>query len=136
VFAFWIARVWERFKDRHWRNAIQAGLVPLSIGFMAASAYVVTRAADISYVAAAITAIVAVLMYFSKANPLLLLAAGGAIGTARSPAITTNANAPARERRAIGQSSGRYLTRTLHRCNAPVTLLKASPASDWIWRSA
>ena len=56
LFAFWIARVWERFKDAHWRNAIQAGLVPLSIGLMAASAYVVTGAADKSSVAAAITA--------------------------------------------------------------------------------
>ena len=80
IFAFWIARIWERFKDRHWRNAIQAGLVPLSIGFMAASAYVVARAADISWIAAALTAIAAVLMYFGKLNPFLLLAAGGLIG--------------------------------------------------------
>ena len=82
VFAFWIARVWERFKDRHWRIAIQAGLVPLAIGFMAASAYVVTRAADVSWVAAALTAAVGVLMYLGKLNPLLLLAAGGVIGLA------------------------------------------------------
>jgi chromate transporter len=82
LFAFWIAGVWQRFKDAHWRNAIQAGLVPLSIGFMAASAYVVTRAADISYVAAALTAVVAVLMHFTRINPLLLLAGGGAIGLA------------------------------------------------------
>jgi chromate transporter len=82
MFAFWIARIWERFKDRHWRNAIQASLVPLSIGFMAASAYVVTRAADISYVAGSLTAIVALLMHLGKVNPLLLLAAGGVIGLA------------------------------------------------------
>jgi len=82
IFAFWIARIWERFKDRHWRNAIQAGLVPLSIGFMAASAYVVTRAADISWVATGLTAAVGVLMYLGKLNPLLLLAAGGVIGFA------------------------------------------------------
>ena len=79
VFAFYIARIWERFKERHWRNAIQAGLVPLSIGFMAASAYVVTRAADISWLAAVLTAVVGVLMYFGLANPLVLLAGGGLI---------------------------------------------------------
>jgi len=82
VLAFYVGQIWERFKDRHWRNAIQAGLVPLSIGFMAASAYVVTRAADISWVAAGLTAVVGVLMYFGKLNPLLLLAAGGLIGLA------------------------------------------------------
>ncbi|MGI8526743.1 MAG: chromate transporter [Pseudolabrys sp.] len=82
LFAFWIARVWERFKDAHWRNAIQAGLVPLSIGLMAASAYVVTAAADKSGVAAAITAATVALAYFTRINPLWALVAGGAIGLA------------------------------------------------------
>jgi chromate transporter len=82
LFAFWIARVWERFKDAHWRNAIQAGLVPLSIGLMAASAYVVSAAADKSSVAAAVTAATAATTYFAKINPLWFFVLGGAIGLA------------------------------------------------------
>ena len=82
LFAFWISRVWERFKDAHWRNAIQAGLVPLSIGLMAASAYVITRAADISWVAVLLTAATAATSYFTKVSPLWFFLLGGAIGLA------------------------------------------------------
>jgi chromate transporter len=80
LFAFWIARVWERFKDAPWRNAIQAGLVPLSIGLMAASAYVVTGAADKTWVAAVITVATAASAYFTKISPLWFFLLGGAIG--------------------------------------------------------
>jgi chromate transporter len=82
LFAFWIARMWERFKDAHWRNAIQAGLVPLSIGLMAASAYVVSGAADKSWVAAALTTATAATAYFTRINPLWAFLLGGAIGLA------------------------------------------------------
>jgi chromate transporter len=82
LFAFWIARVWERFKDAPWRNAIQAGLVPLSIGLMAASAYVVAGAADTNWVALAITLATAVAGYFTRINPLWLFVAGGVLGLA------------------------------------------------------
>ena len=30
VLAFFVAKVWDRFKDARWRIAIQAGLVPVS----------------------------------------------------------------------------------------------------------
>ena len=30
--AFFIAQVFDRFKEKHWRKAIQAGLVPVSVG--------------------------------------------------------------------------------------------------------
>jgi chromate transporter len=80
LFAFWIARIWERFKDAHWRNAIQAGLVPLSIGLMAASAYVITGAADKTWAAAAITAVTALAGYFTRIHPMWFFVVGGAAG--------------------------------------------------------
>ncbi len=82
LFAFWIAQVWERFKHALWRNAIQAGLVPLSIGLMAASAYVITGAADKTWIAFGLTAATAAVSYFTKINPLWLFAVGGTIGLA------------------------------------------------------
>ncbi|MBV9261072.1 MAG: chromate transporter, partial [Pseudolabrys sp.] len=82
LFAFWIAQVWERFKDAHWRNAIQTGLVPLSIGLMAASAYVVTIAADISWVAVVLTGATAATAYFTRVSPLWFFLLGGLIGLA------------------------------------------------------
>ncbi len=37
------ARTWDRFKDAPWRIAVQAGLVPISVGLIGASAIVLTR---------------------------------------------------------------------------------------------
>lgn len=80
VVAFFVARVWDRFKEARWRIAIQAGLVPVSLGLMAASAYVIARATDQSLLATAITAVTAALAYFTRINPLWTFAIAGALG--------------------------------------------------------
>ena len=80
LFAFWIARVWDRFKDARWRIAIQAGLVPVSLGLMAASAFVIAGTADHSLLAAAVTAATALVAYFTRLNPLWLFAVAGGLG--------------------------------------------------------
>ena len=51
VLAHFLGRTWDRFKDAPWRMAVQAGLVPISVGLVGASAIVLTRAADHSWVA-------------------------------------------------------------------------------------
>ena len=43
---FLFARTWERFKDAPWRVIVQAGLVPVTVGLIAASAFLLARAAD------------------------------------------------------------------------------------------
>ncbi|MGH8734285.1 MAG: chromate transporter, partial [Burkholderiales bacterium] len=63
VFAFFVGRIWDRFKHARWRIAIQAGLVPVSIGLIAASALIVARAASGSWVAMALTAATAAVTY-------------------------------------------------------------------------
>lgn len=80
VMAFLVARVWDRFKDARWRIAIQAGLVPVSLGLIAASAFVVARAADHNVVAGLITAATAAVAFATRINPLWLFAAGGVLG--------------------------------------------------------
>jgi chromate transporter len=80
VFAFFIGRVWYRFKDAPWRAAIQAGLVPVSIGLIAASALVVTRAAAINWVAVGLTVVTAVVTYKWRLNPLWIFAAAAVLG--------------------------------------------------------
>jgi chromate transporter len=80
LMAFLIARVWDRFKTARWRIAIQAGLVPVSLGLMAASAYVIARATDQSMLAMAITAATAALAFFTRLNPLWMFLAAGALG--------------------------------------------------------
>jgi chromate transporter len=80
LFAFWIARVWDRFKDAPWRIAIQSGLVPVSLGLMAASAFVVAGVADKSLMAAGITAATAIVAFFTRLNPLWPFGAAAAVG--------------------------------------------------------
>lgn len=80
VATFYVARVWDRFRDAPLRLAIQAGLVPLSVGLLAASAFILTRATDTSATAIAITATTAAIGYFSKVNPLWIFAAAAILG--------------------------------------------------------
>src|ERR1700693_2426182 len=66
--AFLVARTWERFKDAHWRIAIQAGLVPVSLGLIGASAFVLARSADHTIYAALITAATAATAFWTRMN--------------------------------------------------------------------
>jgi chromate transporter len=80
LFAFLVARTWDHFKEARWRIATQGGLVPVSIGLIAASAFVLARSADHSVYAGLITAATALVGYATRINPLWLFAAGGVLG--------------------------------------------------------
>jgi chromate transporter len=82
VFAFYIGHAWERFKDAPWRAAIQAGLLPISIGLIAASAFVVTWVAAHNFVAVAVTLVTAIVTYTTRLNPLWIFAAAALLGFA------------------------------------------------------
>lgn len=82
VLAFLIARLWDRFKHARWRVAVQNGLVPLSLGMIAASAFIIARTTDHNVAAAIVTITTAAAAYMTRLNPLWLFAAGGAIGFA------------------------------------------------------
>jgi chromate transporter len=78
--SFMVARVWDRFKDAPWRMAIQAGLVPVSLGLIGASALVLARAADKNIYGILLTAVTVVVASLTRINPLWLFAAGGVLG--------------------------------------------------------
>ncbi len=80
VLAFVVSRVWDRFKAARWRIALQAGLVPVSLGLIAASAFVLARTADHNVVAGVVTAVTATVAFATRINPLWLFAAGGVLG--------------------------------------------------------
>ena len=73
-------RLWRRFRDRPWRAAVQAGLVPISTGLVAASATIITRTVDHAWIFATITAISATVLLRSRVHPLWMLALGAAVG--------------------------------------------------------
>jgi chromate transporter len=72
--------LWRRFKDNPWRRIVQAGLVPVTVGLVAASASIIARASDGTWGLAAITGIAAAASLGERVNPLLVLAAGAVAG--------------------------------------------------------
>jgi chromate transporter len=80
VLAHFLGRAWDRFKDAHWRMAVQAGVVPISVGLVAATAVVLTQAAAQSWLGVVITAATAATMHWTRWNPLWLVGIAGLAG--------------------------------------------------------
>ena len=72
--------LWEKFKDRPWRGVIQAGIFPMTVGLVAASASLITEASVHTWLLGAIAAIVAILGSVTRIHPLWLLFAGALAG--------------------------------------------------------
>lgn len=71
---------WERFKDHPWRRHIQAGLVPVTVGLVAASAALIVHASATTWLLGAITLGTAVLALKTRLHPLWLLLGGSLVG--------------------------------------------------------
>ncbi|BEN35077.1 MULTISPECIES: chromate transporter [Serratia] len=71
---------WRRFKDRPWRRIVQAGLVPLTVGLVAASGILIAEASAPSWRLAAIVALATGLSMSKRLHPLWVLAGGALLG--------------------------------------------------------
>jgi chromate transporter len=78
--AYFVGQAWERHKAASWRVVIQAGVLPISIGLIAASAYVVAAVAASSLPAVLVMLGTAVLCYRTRLNPLWIFAAAALLG--------------------------------------------------------
>ncbi|AMP04893.1 chromate transporter [Collimonas pratensis] len=75
-----VLHLWQRFKDKPWRGIVQAGLVPMTVGLVAASASLITEASAHTWGLAAIAGGCALITFRSKIHPLWVLAAGALLG--------------------------------------------------------
>jgi chromate transporter len=75
-----VLHLWQRFKDHPWRGYVQVGLLPVTIGLVAASALLLVQATATAWILAVIVAVVAGLDVFTKWHPLWLLAGGAVVG--------------------------------------------------------
>ena len=82
ILAYYVSGFLARSRNARWPAIIQAALVPLSIGLMAASGLILLRGADQSWVALATTAVVAIVAFATRLNPFWLLLVGGILGFA------------------------------------------------------
>jgi chromate transporter len=80
--AYYVSRLLRRSSHARWPAIVQAALVPLSIGLMAASGLVLALTSDRTWAAALITAVAAAVAFATRLNPLWLLVAGGLLGFA------------------------------------------------------
>ena len=80
LLTYFAARTWQRYEQARWRAIVQASLVPLSLGLIAASALVLARAVDVSVPAALITLGTALATFFSRASPLWMFALAAVLG--------------------------------------------------------
>jgi chromate transporter len=82
VLAFFVSRFLARSSHARWHAIVQAALVPLSIGLMGASGFILAQTSDRTVVALLITVGAAVLAAATRLNPLWMLLAGGCLGFA------------------------------------------------------
>jgi len=80
VFAFFVGHAADRFRNTLWHAVLSRGMVPVTLGLTAASAAVVARAADYSFIAAGVTLAAAVVSYAIRLNPLWIFAGAAALG--------------------------------------------------------
>ena len=69
----------RRYRDAPWRRAVQAGLVPVTVGLVLASATLLTVSTTTGWLAAGTTAATAALLLGTRVHPLVVLAAGAAV---------------------------------------------------------
>ena len=80
ILTYAVFQVWNRFRGAHWRLPVQHGLAAVTAGLVAASAFLLSRAADTSTTAVLLTLATAAMSYRTKLNPLWAFGAAAAIG--------------------------------------------------------
>jgi chromate transporter len=76
------ASAWHRFRERAWRRRVQAGITPVTVGLVAAAAALLAASVATTWRAGLLTLAVAAGVVGTRLHPLVLLAAGAALGAA------------------------------------------------------
>jgi len=82
LLAYYVGRWWEHFHGSKWREPVEKGLSAVTVGLLFASAVIVSREAtnNLRWQAWLVIGLSAVLLAFTKVNPLLLMAVAGFLG--------------------------------------------------------
>ncbi|HLZ68153.1 MAG TPA: chromate transporter [Aliidongia sp.] len=80
LLTYFVVRRWERSRNGRLKKIVQRGLAPITIGLIAASAFLLTRAAVHDWLGAALAAGTFALMAATKYNPLWLFGVATALG--------------------------------------------------------
>ncbi len=80
LLTFWAAKAWDRYRETPWGRALAEGLAPVTVGLVAATAWLLLRAADVNVRLGAVTAIAAAVAGFTRLNPLWTLGVAAGLG--------------------------------------------------------
>jgi chromate transporter len=80
LLTFSVGRLWTRLEAWPWRDSIQRGLAPVSIGLLLAGCFTMAKGAIFGRETATIAACVLLILLRFKLNPALLIAASAMIG--------------------------------------------------------
>jgi chromate transporter len=80
VLTFIVGRLWNKLEKWPWRQSIQQGLAPVSIGLLLAGCFTMAKGAIFGLETATIAVVVLLLLLNYKINPALLILAGAVIG--------------------------------------------------------
>lgn len=77
---FLCGRIWDRYESSPWKEAVQRGLAPLTIGLMLAGTWVLAKTVILAPSTAVIAVIVTAILLWRHVNPALLIFGGGIVG--------------------------------------------------------
>lgn len=80
LLVFWVSHFWQKAAKSNWRQAVEKGFAPLTVGLILATAYTVSQSADHGIRGYAMTAAATLIFATTRLNPLWLVAVGGFIG--------------------------------------------------------
>jgi chromate transporter len=80
VIAWWVAELWERFKDSPWRQAIQRAIAPIVVALILSGGFVLATPDAPDWRLWLIAVVSATGMLATRLNPLWMLGAGGILG--------------------------------------------------------
>lgn len=83
-----VSHIWDSFKDNPWRDAVQRGMAPITIGLMLAGVHAVGKTASynpehsfhFNSITIAVGLAVTGILFAKHINPALLILAGGVVG--------------------------------------------------------
>ncbi len=71
---------WKRYKDRPWRQVIQRGLVPVTVGLVVSSGLLIAKASATTLSLAGVITLCTLLALNKRIHPLWVLAVGAVLG--------------------------------------------------------
>jgi chromate transporter len=80
VLAYIVAKAWKKLAKWPWRNSIQEGLAPVSIGLLLAGCFSMAKGAITGLETGTVAVVTLLILLRYKINPALLVAGGAVVG--------------------------------------------------------